>query len=547
MKGKLAFAITALLLLAFAGGPLFAILKTAFADGGAPLWHELRDESAHSAWLHSVLMALCVTLLASALGGFFAFVLERSDAFDSGWIRAALAVPLAVPPYLLAMSWAILGSGRSGLLNQPFASPWLDVYGLDGVILVLTTSSYPFVMLAVQASLRSSDPSLEEAARVSGARPFDVIKTVTLPLAAPSLLAAAGLVFVFATAAFGVPYLLGSVAEPPVFFLTTRIFQYTTLGGEEMLARAAALAVVLLLTSVIAQGAASWWGSRRSAIQVSGKASRRARFALGAARPWVRAAVVVFIAVFVVMPLVTIAALSFSKSLADPTSLTTTHWQSVLLRQETLRAFAHSFGLALGAGALVALLGFVIARMAKTQGRRGRWLAVAASSPYAVPGTVLAIGFVLAFSAEVRVVMLDWLTLALYLPGTLALLLVAYAVKYLAFGVRGSKAALEQVHPSLEEAARTSGASPLKAVRDIAFPLVRPAVLASFVVVALPCLSELTMSVLLFGAGTETTGTLLFELQSYADPPAASVVATLVVIVALLGDAVVRRVQKESP
>lgn len=537
----------AVALVFFAFWPLATVLRTALADGGSPILVELTEPATQRAWLNTLVLATAVTALAVPLGAALAWIVERTDAFGSSRARAAtaalLTVPLAVPPYLLAMAWALLGNGRNGLLNRITTDAWIDLYGMDGIVLVLVTSSYPFVLLAVRAALARADPALEEAARTAGAGPMRVLLDVTVPLVLPSMAASAGLVFVFSTAAFGVPYLLGSVADPPVYVLTTRIFRYTTLGGAGMLARAAALAIVLLMTSAAAQALASWVARRRSTVQVSGKSSRPSMVQLGAVRRPIRIALFVFASVGILLPLTTIGWTSFSKSFAEPGTLSLTHWVNVLSREETLRAFVDSIVLALGAGAIVATLGLVLARMAKMTKRSGAVIAALASAPYAVPGTVLAIGLLLAFSVEYRLVVLDHVTFALYLPGTLGLLLVAYAVKYLAFGVRGARAALDQIHPSLEEAARTSGAGPLRGTIDVLLPLVSPAIAAAFIVVALPCLSELTMSVLLFGANTETAGTLLFELQSYADPPAASVVATLVVAIAIAGDYLSRRLQ----
>ena len=514
MSGAVAF---------FAFFPLVVILREAFVDGASALRLEAGNPQTQSAWLNSLMLAVMVTGVAVPLGATLAWLMERTDLLRTDRLNrivsAVLSLPLAVPPYLLAMSWALLGNGRNGLLNRPFSLTWIDLYGLDGVVLVLATASYPFVMLSVRASLSSADPSLEEAARVSGAGPLRILRDVTLPLVTPAIAASAGLVFVFATASFGVPYLLGSVADPPVSFLTTRIFQYTTLGGEDMLRRAAALAIFLLATSLAAQRLATWIASRRSTVQVSGKSSRPSLVKLGTARRPLLVSVGLFFAVFIALPLATIFWTSFQSTFADPFSLSFDHWLSVLGRDETLRAFGLSMGLAAGAGAIAAIVGLLVARLATLGGRPAQLLASLSTAPYAVPGTVLAIGLILAFALEFRLVVFDRLTFALYLPGTIALLLVAYSVKYLAFGVRGARAALEQIHPSLEEAARTSGAGPLRAAKDVLLPLVTPAVAAAFVLVALPALSELTMSVMLFGAGTETAGTLLFELQSYADPP----------------------------
>lgn len=544
----LVFAGTAVALAAFAFAPLAVVLRSALTHGAAPLAAELFEPATHTAWLNTLFLALLVTSAAVPVGTGLAWLVERTDLVRSDRARtrlvALLSLPLAVPPYLLAMSWALLGNGRNGLLNRLSETPWIDLYGMDGTVLVLASAAYPFVMLAVRAALVRADPSLEEAARVSGAAPASVLFHVTLPLVLPAIAASAGLVFVFATAAFGVPYLMGSVADPPVMFLTTRIFRFTTLGGPDSLERAAALAIFLLGTSLAAQWLATRVAKRRSTVQVSGKSSRPSLLRLGGLRRPAAVGLATFITVLILVPLSTIAFTSFSSNFADPTVLTTDHWSTVLSRQETTGAFLNSILLALGAGAIVAVLGLILARLSLVGGRAGSALASLAAAPYAVPGTVLAIGLILTFAVEYRLIVLDRITFALYLPGTLGMLVVAYAVKYLAFGVRGARAALEQVHPSLEEAARTSGAGSVRAVIDVILPLVSPSVAAAFLLVALPCLSELTMSVLLFGAGTETAGTLLFELQSYANPPAASVVATLVVLIAVAGDTLARRLQR---
>jgi iron(III) transport system permease protein len=533
-----------LLLGAFAIAPLCLMLRAGFGS----LAREIRDRGTFDALLHTIGAAIAVTAVTLPIGTVLAWLIERTDLLDSEGARtrlvALLSLPLAIPPYLLAMAWALLGNGRNGLLNRIGSTPWIDLYSMGGIVLVLASSAYPFVFLAVRAALLRADPSLEEAARTSGASPIRVLFDVTLPLVRPALSASAALVFVFATAAFGVPYLLGSTADPPIFFLTTRIYQVTTLGGPAMLERAAAISLVLLFTSVAAQLLMSWSTGRRSVVQVSGKAARPSSVALGRGRPPALIGVSAFLVLFVIVPIATIAWTSFQKSFADPFVLTNKHWTHVLARQESILAFSHSFVLSLLAGAIVAIAGLVIARIAKKGGAAGGILSQLASLPYAVPGTVLAIGLILAFSREVRLVLLDRVSFIFHLSGTIGMLLVAYAVKYLAFGVRGARAALDQVHPSLEEAARISGAGPTRSFIDVVVPIVSPAVGAAFVIVALPCLSELTMSVLLFGAGSETAGTLLFELQSYSDPPAGAVVATLVVLIALGSDALIRRFER---
>lgn len=532
--GGLGLLVLAALLGFFGVWPLASVLGAAFLAGPAEL---LRPEL-QVALLETLGLATGVTVLAVPLGAALAFVVERTDAFEhrgATWVTTLLTLPLAIPPYLLGMAWALLGNGKSGVLNRLSEAPIVDLYGRDGMILTLTTAAYPLAFLSVQAALQRADPSLEEAARVAGGRPLVVLRTVTLPLLRPALAASAGMIFVFTAAAFGVPYLLGTPADPPVLVLTTRIFREVSLGGELAKSRAAVASLLLLGVAGLVQLGLGLWARRHSVIQVGGKASRPSPFRTGRARAPLRGLVFALLALLVVLPIGTITYTSFLASFGELDRLTLQQWRDVLGRGETWRAFGNATTLALSAGALVAGLGFLLALSAQ-RSRAGRGLAAIAELPYAVPGTVLAIGLLLSFSQELRLIVAERITFVLALPGTLGLLLVAYGVKHLALGVRTSQAALRQLHPSLEESARVAGAGPVRAVTDVVLPLTRPAVVASFVIVALPCLSELTMSVLLFGAGTETAGTLLFELQSYANPPAASVVATLTVLVAVAGD-----------
>lgn len=189
--------------------------------------------------------------------------------------------------------------------------------------------------------------------------------------------------------------------------------------------------------------------------------------------------------------------------------------------------------LAVGAGLLVVALGLAGALLRRALPRLGKVVEPLAVWPYAVPGTVLAIALLIAFSRDLRFVFADRVAIVLALAHTSWLLLIAYVGKYLALGAQNSAEALAQVDPSLAEAARVSGAGPVRAFRDSVFPVLRPALGAAFLLTFLVCATEITMSVLLVPAGQEVLGSLLFELQSYADPSAASVLACAFVLLVL--------------
>jgi len=238
----------------------------------------------------------------------------------------------------------------------------------------------------------------------------------------------------------------------------------------------------------------------------------------------------------VLLPLTAIALASLRESAGAPwtfESLSFVHWRDVLLQPRTVRAALRSSALAFGAGVVIAAFGTAVA-VAGRRGRLGRTLETVAQWPYAVPGTVLAMALIVAFSMNYRVVILESVSVTLLIASSSWLLLIAYAAKSLALGTRNVAESLEQLDASLPESARMCGATPWRAFRDAVLPLLWPAIVGAFVVSFMLCATELTISVLLVPPGTEVLGTLLFELQTYADPGAASVLACGFVILVLV-------------
>jgi iron(III) transport system permease protein len=218
------------------------------------------------------------------------------------------------------------------------------------------------------------------------------------------------------------------------------------------------------------------------------------------------------------------------------------NYQTVFGDRRTLGAIWTSTWLAAAAATICVVVAAVAIYMRDRSSLPGRRaLPFLAELPYAIPGTVLAMGFLLAFSQEIWLGLTDILYVRVLLLNTAWMLLVAYCVKYLAFGLRSADAALTQIDRSLEEAARTSGASPLQVFMEIVAPIMRPALVAAWVLIFLPVLGEITMSILLFGPQTRTLGVLLFDYQSYESPPKAAVLASLLAVAVLLGNYAVKK------
>ncbi|AFE08756.1 ABC transporter permease [Corallococcus coralloides DSM 2259] len=549
MRGRwVALALWLVPLLLFAVVPVVALLVRGVGAATGGLGSVLSAES--GALLNTLGISLGATAWALCLGAPLALLLFRTDLPLRGAFTVLFTLPSAIPAFIWGMGWLSLASPRAGYLNRMLGADVFDLYGAAGIAFVEGLSGLPLVLLAGAAALRRVDPALEEAARVCGASPLRAVLNTTVPLVMPALLSGAVMVFLMAASSFGVPYLLGVSASPPTRVLTTRIYELVLLGSEEGLPRASVLASFLLLVTPLALGL-TWMLGRSGRVRLSaGKGVSPRVLALGAWRTVALAGVGLVGGVLVVLPLAAILLTSLQRSFGAALTwdtLTLSHWSGVLGDARTLRATGRSVLLAAGAGLLVVGLGLSAALLRRAFRRGGAGVEAMAVWPFAVPGTVLALALLVAFSRDWRLVVLDRFAFVLALAHTPWLMLVGYVGKYLALGERNSSEALAQVDPSLAEAARVGGAGPGRAFVDATLPLLRPALTVAFVLAFLACATEITLSVLLVPAGSEVLGTLLFELQSYADPAAAAVLACAFVALVVAGQAVLAWARRRVP
>ncbi|MEW5737737.1 MAG: iron ABC transporter permease [Myxococcota bacterium] len=514
----------------FAGLPLLLLLGRAARSQEVAWVAAWTSPDAARALGGTLLTSLGAALFAFLVGVPLALLLVRTDLALKRPLKATFTLPAAIPPFILGMGWVSLANPKAGLLNLALGAGLFDIYGALGIAFVLGSAGLPLVFLATTAALSRIDSSLEEAARISGASPARALLTVSLPLALPAALSGAALTFLFAASAFGVPYLLGVTATPPTPTLTTRIYSEVLMGAGG-LERAAVLSVELLVLA----GAVlllSRWLTRKGEVRLSsGKGLSLRPMPLGPWRAPLTTLAVVLALVLVVLPLLAVALTSVQPVWGQLEGLTTKHWGAVLANPRTISAAGRSVVLAFSAALLVTALGLAVAST------RRRWLELLAGAPYAVPGTVLALSLLIAFSRDIRFIAFERVAFVLAVGNTLWMLLIAYTVKHLAFGARNASDALAQVDPSLAEAARIFGASRARAFVDATLPQLRGALGAAFLITFLVCMTELTLSVLLIPTGADVLGTLLFELQSYADPGAAAVIACAFVLLLLAAQA----------
>ncbi len=512
-------------------------------------WQALFEPLHLQATARTVALTLGVTLITLLLGVPIGWLVGRTDLPRARAWRTACMLPFLIPPYISAIAWISLLNPSSGLLNRGLANlglPGGDIYTLGGMIWVMGLAYTPLIMVATADTLARMDASLEEQARICGASPWRVFSRITLPMATPGILGGASLVMAATAASFGVPYLLASGSAEPPTVLTTRIYQTLDLDPATGRPAAVALCLVLLVLGIGIPLLMRRMVGRRQFTTVTGKATRPKPFVLGRARRPAQVLLGLYVGIGVLLPTVTILVTSlmanFGRGLTAA-NLGLGHYRTVLFeRPETLRSIGHSVLLATVVAAVAVVVGLLVSWLADREPTRAhRTLSAVASLPYAIPGTVLALGMLLTFSVAVRFILADRLTVHLELMDTLWILGIAYLIKFLAFPVGSAAAGLKATDASLEQAARLSGATWAGTLRRITLPLLSADLAAAFFLVWIPAFSEVTMSILLTGPDTPVVGTLLFHLQTYGDPPAAAVLAVLVMALVLGGNLLLRR------
>ncbi|MBI3457439.1 MAG: iron ABC transporter permease [Candidatus Rokubacteria bacterium] len=501
--------------------PTLANLGAVLADGDT--WRVLAN---------TLYVAAATTVLGGALGTVLALLVARTDLPGRALFQGVLILPYLVPPFIGAMAWLYV-LGPTGLVNQAWMAlsgspdPLLGIYGSGGIVLAMTLYKYPIAYLTVLAGLERVDPALEEAARSAGASPWRMARDVTLPLVAPSIAAGMTLVFLSAMAEFGTPAILGFPAK--YFVLATKIYR-TVLDFDRPYNLHVAAALSLLLVAVAGGVLAlqRWWFGERG-FGVMGGPARAPVVPLGRARRWLGAGVTLFVLLTSALPLGAVLLTALTRAYGRPLGLDNLgleNFRLILFHLPAVwRATRNSLVLAACAATVCVILALAVAYLQQRARLRGSGvLETLVTLPFAVPGTVLALAIVLAFLRPV---------FGLRLYNTLWIILIAYVARFLALALRPVGAALLQLHPALEEAARASGASLWRSLADVTVPLLRGALLAAWLLAAVPALTELTLSVILWSAGNETIGVMAFNLHEEGKVLLSAALASLIVAVSL--------------
>jgi iron(III) transport system permease protein len=459
--------------------------------------------------LNSLEFAVGSGALALCLGTLLAYVQVRTDAPLKGLFFAASLVPLIIPGILYAAAWIFLADPRIGLINVVLFQPILghglfNTFSMWGMIWVQGLHLAPIAFLLMGAAFRSMDPALEEAALMAGAPRRVLLRRITMPLVRPAIVSAVLLMFVQSLESFEVPGLLG--LQNGIYVFTSRIYfvlrQFPIDYGA-----AGAYALGLLAFAVVGVAASGWLSRNARGYQtVTGKAFRPRPMELGRARPLVGALVVLFFAVAVVLPVAVLVYTSLLRFYSAPSleslrTMSLANYRAVLHMPLATTALRNSVLLGVGAATVVMFLTAVASWVVvRTRAMGRRLLDLVTFTPLVVPGLVL--GLALSFV---------YLRTSLPIYGTLWILLIAYATRYLPYGMRYAGAAMAQTSGELEESAHICGASWWQTFRRVLVPLASSGILAGWVYILVVSFRELSSSILLYSPGKEVLSILIWE------------------------------------
>ena len=445
--------------------PLYSAAKLSLSQDGVFSFNEYKYIFAHSYYrksiLNSVMLGVIVATIATFVGFLFAYAIAKGKTKGSGFFQSMAIMPIISPPFMFALS-VILLFGRNGLITAKLLH--LDtggVYGLKGLVIVQVITMYPIAYMTLVGILQGIDPDLESCAMNLGAKRLKTFFTVTLPLALPGIFASWLLVFVGSLTDFGNPIIIGGEFD----VLSVRAYlEFTGMGN---LPRGAALAMLLLVPTVGVFFIQKYIISNKAYVTITGKSSRRGSSSVTGFAKKGLFLFTLAVSLFVLMFYITIIAGSFIK-------LWGINWSF------TLKWFVYSFDvgfttlkntiiLACVSTPITAVLGMIIAFIVVRKSFAGKQILDFLSMlSYAIPGTAVGIGYILAFNKA-----------PFKLSGTAFILIAVYVFRNVPIGVQGGIAALKQISGDIEESSTNLGASTAYTFRKITLPLVRPAFFAS--------------------------------------------------------------------
>ena len=549
---QLILLISIAILVIFVAWPVLLILFNAFFVEGKfnslDFYNVLTEPETFQALKNSFVIACMTTVGSVIVGTFFAWLVTRTDLPYKTFMKSLFLVPFMLPSFIGALAWKMLLSPHSGYINKMWmemfntTEPLFNIYSYAGIALVEVMYLFPFVFIQVCGALERMDPTLEESARISGAGLLTITRKITIPLVLPSIMSGALLIMLYSMAHFGTVAVLG--IEQGIYNIPTLIYEkiHQSAGSFASIRTGTVLATVLIASAALIIWTQQKILSKGHYQIIGGKSFRPMELKLRGLRYPLLIFCLAYIGFTIVLPTVVIFLVggvqTYGLSILDPNNLSLDNYKYILFEYDVTRdAIWNSVTLGLAAAFITMFAGVMISYVIVKMKVKGKGiLEFLGMLPFSVPGSVIALGVILAWSGAYGI----------NIYNTVWIIVVSYIARYMAFSLKANSAALEQVHDSLMEASRSCGASMWQSLKDIVIPLVRPGMISAFFLIFLPALRELTVSIMLYAPTTRTIGVAIYTLNEDGETVMSTALAGIALILIVLGQMLINHLTKKA-
>ena len=500
--------------------------------------------------INSLVIGVCVSVCAILLGSILAWLMVRSDLPFKKFFSLAVIIPYMIPSWCKSQAWlSMFKTARLGGAPGFMASLGLDVpewlaYGPVAIIIVLTLHYYAYTYLLVSSALNSINSELEEMGEIQGAGKAMILRKITLPLVLPAILSAVILTFSKAIGTFGTINYLGS----PVQYYTLSSQLYMNINSRDTQTGFAMAILMIIIASIAVFVNQKLIGSRKSYATIGGKGGRSTLIGLGkVGRPVITAALFVFFAVGIIMPIVILVMESFmlKEGIYSLDNFTLHYWigesnpqimeglPGIFKNDEFINSLFNSLRLTLVNGVFGTIFGQLLGYItAKGRGRlHGKLVEQLVFIPYLIPSVAFG-GIYLSMFSQPQQIFGVTLVPALY--GTFALLTLVSVVKHLPFAARAGTSNMLQISGELEEAATIEGAGFFRRFVKRVFPLSKGGFISGFMLIFVSIMKELDLIILIMTPTTSTLPYLAFRYQNGNSPQASDCVAIVMFSIVFL-------------
>lgn len=511
--------------------PLFNILKESFSvNNNFSFQHYIEvmnlPESLNII-KNTILLGIVTSTFSTGIGFFFAYGMTYLELPMKKIFNSVAILPIVSPPFVVALS-AILLLGRRGFITRGILGIRnADIYGFHGLVLVQVLTFFPVAYLMLIGLLQRIDPSVEEAARDLGASRWDVFKTITFPLMVPGIANAFLVIFIQTIADFSNPMVIGGN------FTTVAVQVYLQGIGNYDMGSATALSIILVLISLSIFITQKYYISKKSYVTVTGKVSREREKIKEKSITFPIFIIMSLLTIFVLMMYITIPIGSLVKLWGINYSPSLDHYKYVF--DLGMKPIIDTTILSLISTPITGILAMIIAFLIVRGKFIGKgFIEFSTMMAIAIPGTIVGLGYVITYNTKPFI-----------LTGTATILIIAFIMRNMPIGIRSGMAALQQIDPSIEEAAMVLGANSKKVFTSITLPMVKPAFFSGLVYAFVRSMTLVSTIIFLVSANYNLLTVAIMNQIDVGKIGVASAYCTILIIVVFFVIGIMKTILKQ--